>query len=102
MDKIKVCLYRHKYFEDLFLARNWNYCGGNKDTPFYFATQDVVRAISDAQNPKFREWMNSFEGNLTVKFTDKKEVDIDGYRGVVEKELKFPIEEFVLVELMEV
>lgn len=102
MPKIKICLYRHKYFKDIYLARNWNYCGGTKDTPFYFATKDIVRAINDAYDPKFRDWMNRFEESLTAKFTDKKEVDIEGYCGVIKKELKFPIEEFVLVELTEV
>lgn len=101
MDKIKVVLYRHKFFDDIYLARNWNYCGGSKNTPFYFATQEIVRAINDAQNPKFLEWAHRIEG-LTAKFTDSKEVNIDGYEGIIKKELSFPVADFHLVELVEI
>ena len=49
MKKIELKLYRHKYFEDVYLARNYGYCGGNKDTPFYYGTQDVFEAIKSSR-----------------------------------------------------
>lgn len=101
MDKIKVVLYRHKYFEDVFLARNWGAVGGNKDTDFYFATKDVRRAINDANDKRFTDWMNRIEG-LKAKLTDSREVNFDGYTGVIKKDLLFPVTEFELVELVEV
>lgn len=100
MEKIKIKLYRHKYFEDVYLARNYNYCGGNKYTPFYYGTQDIFEAIKGARREDFLDWHKRIDG-LTAKFTDSKEVDIDGYTGTIKKELCFPVSEFEAVILEE-
>ena len=100
MKKIEIKLYRHKYFEDVYLARNYGYCGGNKDTPFYYGTQDVFEAIRSAQRENFLDWHNRFDG-LTAKFTDSKEIDIDGYKGTIENEISLPVSEFEVVILRE-
>lgn len=100
MEKIKIKLYRHKYFEDVYLARNYSYCGGNKDTPFYYGTQDIFEAIKSAQREDFLDWHNRIDG-LTAKFTDCKEIDIDGYTGTIKKELCLPVSEFEVVILEE-
>ena len=100
MEKIKIRLYRHKYFKDVYLARNYGYCGGNKDTPFYYATQDIMEAIRNAQKENFLDWHKRIDG-LTAKFTDSKEIDIDGYTGTITKELCFPVSEFEVVVLEE-
>ena len=100
MEKIKIKLYRHKYFEDVYLARNYSYCGGDKDTPFYYGTQDIFEAIRSAQGENFLYWHNQIDG-LTAKFTDYKEIDIDGYTGIIKKELCLPVSEFEVVILEE-
>ena len=100
MEKIKIKLYRHKYFEDVYLARNYSYCGGDKDTPFYYGTQDIFEAIRSAQRENFLYWHNQIDG-LTAKFTDCKEIDIDGYTGIIKKELCLPVSEFEVVILEE-
>ena len=100
MKKIELKLYRHKYFEDVYLARNYGYCGGNKDTPFYYGTQDVFEAIKSAQREDFLDWHKRIDG-LTAKFTDSKEIDIDGYKGTIEKEISSPVSEFEVVILEE-
>ena len=100
MKKIEIKLYRHKYFEDVYLARNYSYCGGDKDTPFYYGTQDIFEAIRSAQRENFLYWHNQSDG-LTAKFTDCKEIDIDGYTGIIKKELCLPVSEFEVVILEE-
>ena len=100
MKKIEIKLYRHKYFDDVYLARNYGYCGGNKDTPFYYGTQDVFEAIKSAQRKDFLDWSERIDG-LTAKFTDSKEIDIDGYKGTIEKEISLPVSEFEVVILEE-
>ena len=100
MEKIDIKLYRHKYFEDVYLARNYGYCGGNKDTPFYYGTQDILEAIRSAQDKNFLDWHNRIDG-LSAKFTDSKEIDIDGYKGTIKKEFSFPVSEFEIVTLRE-
>ena len=100
MKKIEIKLYRHKYFDDVYLARNYSYCGGDKDTPFYYGTQDIFEAIRSAQRENFLYWHNQIDG-LTAKFTDCKEIDIDGYTGIIKKELCLPVSEFEVVILEE-
>ena len=100
MKKIEIKLYRHKYFDDVYLARNYGYCGGDKDTPFYYGTQDIFEAIRSAQRENFLYWHNQIDG-LTAKFTDCKEIDIDGYTGIIKKELCLPVSEFEVVILEE-
>ena len=100
MKKIEIKLYRHKYFEDVYLARNYSYCGGNKDTPFYYGTQDIFEAIKSARREDFLDWHKRIDG-LTAKFTDSKEIDIAGYKGTIEKEISLPVSEFEVVILEE-
>ena len=47
MKKIELKLYRHKYFKYVYLARNYGYCGGNKDTPFYYGTKELCLPVSE-------------------------------------------------------
>ena len=105
--KLKVKLYRHIYHKDIFLARNWSYCGGGETTEFYYATRNMHTALIDANKPDFLSWTNSFldfdgKTKLKAKMIEEKTVDIDGYVGTLRKELVFPVSEFALVELAEV
>ena len=100
-------VYRHKYHKNIYLARNWSYCGGNANTEFYYATKDMITALKDANCPNFLSWTHSFldeDGKTMLKaqITDSKEVDIDGYTGTIAKELSFPVTEFEKVTFAEV
>ena len=106
-DRITIKLYRHRHDKTVFLARNWNLCGGSDAAPFYYATKDVMRAILDANRNDFESWMSHFPGKdnktkLVAKMTDSKTVDFDGYKGTITKELEFRVKDFELVELTEV
>lgn len=94
----KVIVYRHKTEKDLYLARNWSYCGGNRKTPFYFATYDIIRAIEDANKSNTLNYSYNFCDFLdfaeTAKITKEREFDFDGYKGVLKKEFVYPISEF--------
>lgn len=100
---MNIKLYRHKKFKDIYLARDWAYCGGNPDTPFYYATKDMVKALQDANKEKFTDWFNSFldeDGNtkLTAKIVLEKEVEVDGYTGTCRKTEVFRVTDFELIE----
>lgn len=100
MEDLKIRVYRHKFHKDIYLARNWNYCGGGPKTDFYFATRDLIVAIKDANRKDFMSWHNQFK-ELVAKIVDRKEVSIDGYTGTVTKELSFPVSDFEPVWLVE-
>lgn len=103
---IKLKLYRHVYHKDIYLARNWSLCGGGAESEFYYATRDVMKALTDANRTDFESWMHRFldddkKTQLKAKMKDTKEVNIDGYKGIITKELVFPVKEFALVEIKE-
>lgn len=103
---IKLKLYRHKYYKDIYLTRNWGYIGGGPTTPFYNATKEIIPAIAAASKPDFDSWMKSFlddegKSKLTAEITLSKEIEFDGYKGVCTKVMSFPVWEFELVELVE-
>lgn len=100
-DGITIKLYRHRHDKTVFLARNWNICGGSVATPFYYATRNVMLAIENANKADFESWMHRFDG-LVAKMTDSKEMEFDGYKGVLVKEMEFCVQDFELVELTEV
>lgn len=109
-EKLSVKLYRHKVHKDLYLIRT-NLCGGNKDSAFYGTTKDLQKAIDsilyyNAKDTTFEKWMDWFKDEngvteLKVKTVLKKEMEFDGYKGVLEKEVVLPVSEFELVELKE-
>jgi len=105
----KFYVYRHKYHKNIYLARNWSCCGGgNANTEFYYATEDIFTALKDADCDNFLDWAkNGFlddDGKtmLKAKITDRKTVDIDGYIGTITKKLSFPVTEFEKVTFAEV
>lgn len=111
---IELKLYRHVCNKDIFLARDWDYLriypvqdSNDPDTPFYYATRDVMKALNDANSEGFEDWMHYFkddhmETTLKAKIIDEKDVDICGYTGRLKKELVFPVKEFELVKLGEI
>ncbi len=110
-EKITLVVYRHKERKDLFLLRNWGYCGGTEHTEFYKATTDVTEAIKSVAFAKkckedFDHWFYSFldengKTKLVVKITDSKEFEFDGYKGTATKELALRCADFERVELTE-
>lgn len=110
-ETLSVKLYRHKVYKDLYLIRT-NLRGGNKKSPFYEITKDLQKAINSVldynnqKNETFEKWMDRFKDEngvteLQVKTVFKKEIEFDGYNGVLEKEVVLPVSEFELVELRE-
>jgi hypothetical protein len=97
---MEIKLYRHIYHKDIYLCRNWQYCGGGETTPFYFASRDLMQALKDANRAGFLSWKKTIP-NLVAKIIDTKEVDIDGYKGNLQKELAFPVAEFECVTFVE-
>lgn len=109
-EKLSVKLYRHKVYKDLYLTRT-NLCDGSKESPFYETTKDLQKDIDSIlyynnKDTTFEKWMDWFKDEngvteLKVKTVLKKEMDFDGYKGVLEKEVILPVSDFELVELKE-
>ena len=99
---IELKFYRHKEYKDLYLKRS-SYCGGNANTPFYEVTKDVFEAIRslDFNGDDFMSWYHTFPENKT-KVIFMKEMEFDGYKGILKKEVWLPISGFELVTLREV
>lgn len=104
--KIELKLYRHKTYKDIYLIRNWNVCGGCEDTEFFSTTKSIFEAIENCNkrnekdieiecNDKLR-W---FPNNKT-KTILSKEMDFDGYKGILKKEERLPIADFELIKLI--
>lgn len=101
-EKLSVKVYRHKEEKNVFLVRNWGLCGGSVDSEFYKTTTDLIEAIRNvAGRQDFENWMNSFNGELYVKHKKKLDVEIDGYTGTLEKEIKLYVRDFEKVTLTE-
>lgn len=99
---MELKFYRHKEYKDLFLVRN-NYCGGNENTQFYGVTKNVIDAIiSYRRNEKdFMSWYHTFPNNKTTTVLTK-EMEFDGYKGTLKKEITLNISDFELVTMREV
>ena len=119
MNKIEIKLYRHKIFKDIYLIRNWCICGGGTETEWFEATQSLKKAIEnlwryDSKHDNYyltnieKEIKSRFFENgkseLKAKIILKKEVDFDGYKGILTKEEVYPLDDFepfILTELGE-
>lgn len=111
MNKIKLVVYRHKERKDIFLVRNWGLCGGNENSNFYQATKDILEAVrsvklQERMSETFEHWFNHFldengKTKLTVKITDIKNFEFDGYKGSATKEIALRVADFEKVELIE-
>ena len=112
-EKIELVVYRHKERKDLYLTRNWSYCGGSETTEFYGVTKDIGEAIASVLfgtrkriNENFEEWMKKFldengKTKLVVKIMDSKEFEFDGYKGTATKEITLRVSDFERVVLTE-
>lgn len=94
MEKLSIRVYRHKEYKNVYLKRNWKYAGGGLDTE-YAATTNLREAIDSVL-------FNEFEEKLYVMYTDKKEMEFDGYKGVLAKEIRLYLKDFEKVVLKEV
>ena len=101
-EKLKVRVFRHKTYKNVFLTRNWCVCGACSDT--YKTTDNLLSAIENANNPYHMErskFDSFFRDNMTVEFTLKKEMEFDGYSGTLEKKVNLKVTDFEEVILTE-
>ena len=101
-EKLKVSVFRHKTYKNVFLTRNWCICGACSDT--YSATENLISAIENVNNPyhmKRSKFDCFFRDNMTVEFTLKKKMEFDGYLGTLEKKVNLKVTDFEEVILTE-
>lgn len=98
---IELKAYRHKTMKDLYLVRT-SMCGGGPNTEFYKVAENVLDAIRNynAYKDDFMGWYHSFPSNK-AKATFTKEMEFDGYKGTLKKEMWIPVSEFELVTFVE-
>lgn len=104
---LEIIVYRHKSLKNVFLKRNWSYCGCGPNTKFYEATEDLEEAIRSVMAERrmrgpFDEWMKSFDQKLYVEYTEKKDMEFDGYKGTLTRETKLWVKDFEKVVFREV
>lgn len=98
-EKLKISVYRHKTYKDVFLTRNWAVCGSCSDT--YRATNYLMNAIESANYRGNSNFAYYFSDKLTVEYKLKKEMEFDGYSGTLEKTLMLKVTDFEEVILSE-
>lgn len=104
-EKLKVRVFRHKTYKDVFLARNWCICGANSDT--YRIAHHLLDAIDSANtrhdSRKFEDYLNfTYMGKgLTVTHKLKKDMEFDGYTGTLVKEVELNVSDFEEIYLTE-
>ena len=63
----------------------------------------MVEAISNNSRGKnFESWFHSFDGRLYAKVKMQKQIEFDGYKGTLEKEVRLYVKDFEPVILREV
>ncbi len=99
-DKLRISVYRHKVYKDVYLERNWNVCGVCGNT--YKATNYLMNAIESANHKGSSNFTYYFSDKLTVDYKLKKEMEFDGYSGTLEKLVKLKVTDFEEVVLSEI
>lgn len=108
----KITIYRHKTDKNIYLIRIWNICGGGPETEFYKATDSFEIAIKNALEEgvwgsKFNDWMGSFidpetgKTKLTANIILRKDLEFDGYKGILTKTISYPVHEFEPIDIVE-
>lgn len=111
---MELKIYRHKLHKDIFLIRRWGLCG-TPSFEWFEGTKDIGKYFKEYENHEGRtleceynemindEFYYSGVGKIRVgaKVKIQKEMEFDGYKGIMEKTLKLPLDEFELVILKE-
>lgn len=106
MDKIEIKLYRHKVYKNIYLVRRWCVCGGSPDTDFFYATDSLQIALEntskgDMEIEYTKFWYEKGHSRLKAKIVLEKDMEFDGYKGKMRKELELPLDDFELIILKE-
>lgn len=115
MDKLRLKIYRHKIYKDIYLMRNWGTCG-SPEADWFKATKKIKEYFNNYENYNsetldkvYEEIINdkgfTFDKNgkcrMTADITLEKDFDFDGYKGKLKKVLELPIDEFECITLVE-
>lgn len=107
MEKITIKFYRHKVFKDIYLKRNLHRCGSS-EAEWFEGTKNLLEALRSYEDrdceSEYKEHFydkESKHSKLNAKITIDKEVDFDGFKGKLKKELVLPLDDFELIKLIE-
>ena len=102
---MELAFYRRKSDHGIYLVRN-NVCGGGSTTSWYEVTTDVIKALASYRSTvekegAFESRFIVFETPTPVKYTSIKEMEFDGYKGKLTKEITLSVTDFEKVVLRE-
>lgn len=102
---MELAFYRLKSDHDIYLVRN-NVCGGSSTTPWYDVTTDIIKALASYRTTvekegAFESRFVVFDKHTPVKYTAVKEMEFDGYKGSLTKEITLCVTDFEKVVLRE-
>jgi hypothetical protein len=105
-NKIEIRFYRHKIYKNIYLKKNNYIYGGSSNAAWFAATTDLLEALNSFKNKDVvTEYKNHFysdgHSELKAKIILEKEIDFDGYKGVLKKEAIYPLDDFELITLVE-
>ena len=105
-NNVKIRFYRHKTHKNLYLKRNRYICGGGPNTEWFKATTDFFEALESFKDIDVEEeykgiFYSNGHSELKAKIVLKKYIDFDGYKGTLEKEEIYPLDDFELITLVE-
>lgn len=113
MEKLELKIYRHKVYKDIYLIRKWGLCGtpsfkwfkGTKNLAEYFKeyTDHKGYTLEQEYNEKINDDWYYKQNKIQVgaKIEIEKEMEFDGYKGLMKKTLELPLDEFECVILKE-
>lgn len=107
MNERELYVWRHKTEKGVYLVRNRSCCGGSTAEHFFSLTEDFDSALrnslacNDMEYEKYIKIPYSWNSNVddTMPFTKKRNVEFDGYKGILTKTVRYSLKDFEKIVL---
>lgn len=107
MNEKELCVWKHNTEKGIYLVRKRNCCGGSTAEHFFGLTDDFMEAVRNfiqCDDMEFERYLKipyswGHKVDDTVPFVKKLNAEIDGYKGTLKKEVRYPLKDFEKVVL---
>lgn len=107
MNEKELYVWKHKTEKSVYLVRNRSCCGGSIAEDFFSLTEDFDQALrnslacNDMEYEQYIKIPYSFRSDVddTMPFTKKMNVEIDGYKGILTKTVRYSLKDFEKIVL---
>ena len=107
MNEKKLCVWQHKTEKGIYLVRNRECIGGSTAQHFFRVTDDfseAVRNFLQCDDMEFEQYLRipyscGHKVDDTVPFVKQFDAEIDGYKGMLRKEVRYSLKDFEKVVL---